>query len=406
MSVMSNYVKCRITGSDKIRFLNLCGNNGIELKQVTLVDDSLQMEIDIRDFRKLRPLIRKTHVRVHILNRQGPAFLLYRHRKRLWFAFGLASLAGIVWYLSLFIWQIDINGNQMYTDNLILQSLRTMNVDTGCKKSELDLASIEEELRIMYNQITWVSASVTGTVLHIELKEGNLQSEASEGESEIPSDLTADVDATITDIVVRHGTAVVHAGDEVREGDLLVEGRVYIYNDDETLKKIDYLCADADILAEYELVYQKDYERQYEAKNYLTKTHRSYYLQLSGLYLQWPDGYQMPEYCEKWTWEKRFRLTSTFYLPLTVGIEEYKPYEITEESYTDSQLQEMASKDLDSYIDELVKKGVQIIRNSVKITLDDRGSHAAGLLTVQGPVGVSAPIEVSGMAFEPSGSGK
>ena len=38
-----------------------------------------------------------------------------------------------------------------------------MNVKTGCQKSEIDLPEIEEELRIMYNEITWVSASITGT---------------------------------------------------------------------------------------------------------------------------------------------------------------------------------------------------------------------------------------------------
>ncbi len=36
-------------------------------------------------------------------------------------------------------------------------------------------------------------------------------------------------------------------GDEVKKGDVLIEGKVYIYNEDETLKKVDYLTADGDI---------------------------------------------------------------------------------------------------------------------------------------------------------------
>ena len=56
-----------------------------------------------------------------------------------------------------------------------------MDVKTGCRKSEIDLPKIEEELRIMYNEITWVSASIAGTKLQIELREGDLKISGSSG---------------------------------------------------------------------------------------------------------------------------------------------------------------------------------------------------------------------------------
>ena len=402
MSVMSNHVQCLVKGEQTLRFVNLCRNNGIELRHLIRKENAIQMEIDAKNFKKLRPLVRKTHVKIHILNRQGPAFFFYRHKKRWWFLIGAAACAGIIYVLSLFIWQIDIDGNSKYTEALILQALAQMNVKTGCRKSEIDLPGIEEELRIMYNEITWVSASITGTKLQIELREGNLKtSEVSESG---PADLRADEDAVITNLVVRQGTAAVHYGDEVKKGDVLIEGRVFIYNEDETLKKVDYLTADGDIYGRYQHIYEKNYRRKHEVREYKEKTWMILALEAYGKRIQVPDWQGVfrktsdGDRMEVWSWSKHFRLTPTFYLPLAVQYTEYVPYRNTIQNYTDDNLKTMAAKDLEKYLNELEKKGVQIISNSVTISLDADGGHVKGTLILDGPIGKEVPISSEHMA--------
>lgn len=402
MSVMSNHVQCLVKGEQTLRFVNLCRNNGIELRHLIRKENAIQMEIDAKNFKKLRPLVRKTHVKIHILNRQGPAFFFYRHKKRWWFLIGAAACAGIIYVLSLFIWQIDIDGNSKYTEDLILQALAQMNVKTGCRKSEIDLPKIEEELRIMYNEITWVSASITGTKLQIELREGNLKtSEVSESG---PADLVADEDAVITNLVVRQGTAAVHYGDEVKKGDVLIEGRVFIYNEDETLKKVDYLTADGDIYGRYQHIYEKNYRRKHEVREYKEKTWMILALEAYGKRIQVPDWQGIfrktsaGDRMEVWSWSKHFRLTPTFYLPLAVQYTEYVPYRNTIQNYTDDNLKTMAAKDLEKYLNELEKKGVQIISNSVTISLDADGGHVKGTLILDGPIGKEVPISSEHMA--------
>lgn len=402
MPVLSNRVQCLVTGEQTLRFVNLCRNNGIELRHLIRDDNALQIEIDAKNFKKLRPLVRKTHVKIHILNRQGPAFFFYRHKKRWWFLIGAAACAGIIYVLSLFIWQIDIDGNSKYTEALILQALAQMNVKTGCRKSEIDLPKIEEELRIMYNEITWVSASITGTKLQIELREGNLKtSEVSESG---PADLVADEDAVITNLVVRQGTAAVHYGDEVKKGDVLIEGRVFIYNEDETLKKVDYLTADGDIYGRYQHIYEKNYRRKHEVREYKEKTWMILALEAYGKRIQVPDWQGIfrktsdGDRMEVWSWSKHFRLTPTFYLPLAVQYTEYVPYRNTIQNYTDDNLKTMAAKDLEKYLNELEKKGVQIISNSVTISLDADGGHVKGTLILDGPIGKEVPISSEHMA--------
>lgn len=429
MSVVSNQVRCLVTGEELLRFVNLCRNNGIELRHLIRKENAIQMEIDAENFKKLRPLVRKTHVKIHILNRHGPAFFFYRHKRRWWFLLGMTVFAGMIYMLSLFVWQIDIDGNRKYTDALILQALAQMDVKTGCRKSEIDLPEIEEELRIMYNEITWVSASIAGTKLQIELREGDLKISGSSGggqtgnvkrvenrennpktqngesETDLPANLVADEDAIITNLVVRRGTAAVRYGDEVKKGDVLIEGKVYIYNEDETLKKVDYLTAEGDVFGKYQELYEKHYQRKHEERSYTGKNYRELGVAIVGKSFCLPVWEnilkkQLEEntLSEVWFWKKQFRLTPTFYLPFALEYTEYVPYENVVEEYTDEVIKKMAEEELQKYLNELEKKGVQIISNSVTISLDADGGHVKGTLILDGPIGKEVPISSEHMA--------
>ena len=429
MSVVSNQVRCLVTGEELLRFVNLCRNNGIELRHLIRKENAIQMEIDAENFKKLRPLVRKTHVKIHILNRHGPAFFFYRHKRRWWFLLGMTVFAGMIYILSLFVWQIDIDGNRKYTDALILQALAQMDVKTGCRKSEIDLPEIEEELRIMYNEITWVSASITGTKLQIELREGDLKISGSSGggktgnvkrvenrennsktqngesETDLPANLVADEDAIITNLVVRRGTVAVRYGDEVKKGDVLIEGKVYIYNEDETLKKVDYLTAEGDVFGKYQELYEKHYQRKHEVRSYKGKNYRELGVAIVGKSFCLPVWEnilkkQLEEntLSEVWSWKKQFRLTPTFYLPFALEYTEYVPYENVVEEYTDEVIKKMAEEELQKYLNELEKKGVQIISNSVTISLDADGGHVKGTLILDGPIGKEVPISSEHMA--------
>ena len=429
MSVVSNQVRCLVTGEETLRFVNLCRNNGIELRHLVRRENAIQMEIDAKNFKKLRPLVWKTHVKIHILNRHGPAFFFYRHKRRWWFLLGMTVFAGMIYILSLFVWQIDIDGNRKYTDALILQALAQMDVKTGCRKSEIDLPEIEEELRIMYNEITWVSASIAGTKLQIELREGDLKISGSSGggqtgnvkrvenrennpktqngesETDLPANLVSDEDAIITNLVVRRGTVAVRYGDEVKKGDVLIEGKVYIYNEDETLKKVDYLTAEGDVFGKYQELYEKHYQRKHEVRSYTGKNYRELGVAIVGKSFCLPVWEnilkkQLEEntLSEVWSWKKQFRLTPTFYLPFALEYTEYVPYKNVVEEYTDEVIKKMAEEELQKYLNELEKKGVQIISNSVTISLDADGGHVKGTLILDGPIGKEVPISSEHMA--------
>ena len=77
---------------------------------------------------------------------------------------------------------------------------------------------------------------------------------------------------------------------------------------------------------------------------------------------------------------------------------EYVPYENVVEEYTDEVIKKMAEEELQKYLNELEKKGVQIISNSVTISLDADGGHVKGTLILDGPIGKEVPISSEHMA--------
>lgn len=60
-------------------------------------------------------------------------------------------------------------------------------------------------------------------------------------------DLVAARDGVVTYMITRSGVPCVSCGDSVQKGDILVSGAVPVYNEDATVRKYQYVEADADI---------------------------------------------------------------------------------------------------------------------------------------------------------------
>ena len=117
------------------------------------------------------------------------------------------------------------------------------------EKKEISCGDLEKQIRNAFPEIGWVSAELTGTRLTVHVRENDGILKAETG-SDAPCELTAGSDGTVTKIIVRNGIVRVKAGDEVKTGDVLVSGKLPIYDDSETLVKTNLVHADAEVYAE------------------------------------------------------------------------------------------------------------------------------------------------------------
>ncbi len=208
---LKGYLRIRITGRSAERFINACRHKGIFLWGLKSVSGSYEMNVTIRGFRQLKPVLRKTGTKVVIIKRTGLPFFLQKYHGRKLFFCGAALCVMLLLLMSQFIWNIDITGNSTYTDETLLKFLASTDVKTGIRKSKVDCARIAKDVRKAYDDIVWVSASIKGTVLCVKIKENedSMDTAVQLEKTDVPLDIVADQDCIIRDIVVRKGVVLV-----------------------------------------------------------------------------------------------------------------------------------------------------------------------------------------------------
>lgn len=389
---LGGYLRIKLCGFSPERFLNLCMAKQIVIWDLRYQDDSYQFLITVKDFRRVRPLVHKAQVRLRILKRYGLPFFLYRNRQRKLYAMGVGTFFLVLLLMSQFIWDITIEGNYRFTDDMLLHYLDTQEIRYGRKKKGIDCTSLEESIRSQYPEIIWVSARISGTRLMIKIKENEVMGTIPQKENH-PRDLIAEKPGKITRMVIRRGKAQVQPGDMVEAGQVLVSGIVPIYNDAEELVREQLVRADADIYAETEVQYQELVPFLTVKRTDTGKNRSGLRLRLGGLSFLW----MIPALGEN-PWEitskaSQAAVLGDFYLPIWVDQIQAREYQIYEHFLTNEELENKKNAIHQKRIENFMEKGVQILENSVKIRNKDSGWEIWGSFLLEEKIGVRRELE-------------
>lgn len=399
LQFIKGYVRVRVRGNSYERFLNLCANHNIYLWNILSVSSGYEMNMTVKEFRRIRPLVRKTGARVNIVKRQGLPFFLHRHKKRKMFLVSFLFCLSMLVLLSCFIWDIRIEGNYSQTREVILDYLTEQGVGHGARKSGIDCKELAAELRRQFSDFIWVSVKIKGTRLFIDVQE-NTDLELSEEKNYDNSDIVSNVDGTIVKMITRAGNPQVSVGDVIKKGDLLVSGRLEILDDGGGVSAYQYVPSDADIYVKTSYYYSKEFSLTYQKRQYTGKEKKSYYMKVLENYI----GFRAPlsdfEQQDVLSWEQQAMLTQDFYLPLSVGKTIKKEFEIVEEKYTKKVAENKAKEELNKFLEKIQEKGVQIFENNVKIDVGDKTCKADGEIIVIDKAGKRISTNVIGSPQE------
>lgn len=367
------YVTIKVWGYSVERLLNLCGNHDILVWGIEDHGDYHTMHISIDGFFALKPLLKKTGTRVAVLHRYGLPFFMSKMLARKIFVAGLLCCI-LFWALSSrFIWDIRIEGNLSLTEDVLLDYLKERGIHTAMKKSELQIEPLEQALREDYELITWTSARLRGSTLLIRIKENDMPVYEAKEEKENTSgvDLTAAKDGVVTYIITRKGVPLAAKGQSVQAGDVLVSGAIPVYNEDSTVRRYQFVEADADITLRYDQRLTFEEAVAYEEKLY---TGESITIPVFGMgeksvsfrFLGIPyDYYDISE--EK----QQVKLLDHLYLPFYYGQRRVQEYEIAVKKHTDEEMKALLEHRWVKFITTLTEKGVQIAKKNVTIKKND-----------------------------------
>ncbi len=367
------YVAIKVWGYSVERLLNLLGNHDILVWDIEDHGGYHTMHISIQGFFALKPLLKKTGTRAAVLGKYGLPFFVSGMLGRKLFVAGLFCCI-LFWCLaSRFIWDIQIEGNYALTEDVLMDYLEEHGVRTAMKKSALDIEALEQELRQDYDLITWTSAKLQGTTLLIQIKENDMpvyDDRAQEGERGM--DLVAEKDGVVTYMITRSGVPCVSRGDTVSKGDILVSGAVPVYNEDTTVRRYQYVEADADITLRYGQNISLEESVSYDEKCYTGEKKEipvfgSGETEVSLHFFGIP--YQFYDISEE---KKQVKLLDHLYLPLYYGKKTVQEYEIMPKMHTDEEMNSLLQEQWHKIISNLDEKGVQIAEKNVTIKKNDK----------------------------------
>lgn len=389
---LKGYLIFGLSGDAKERFMKLCRLNDIFMWNSKKKKNKLFYCVCRKDLNKLESFAKKTNCTIDIKDKRGLPYFMYKYKKRKCFIIGIFIFLCLIIYSNGFIWKIKVSGSALYTEEEILNYVKNELVKAGTKKEDVDCNQIEFVLREKYNKIAWISCYINGTELNIEISDTIEPDKIKEVNK--PCDIVAVKDCVVVDMITKSGVPVVKKDDTVKKGDVLITGRIEIYNDYDELTDINYVSSDGFVYGETVYNYYDSFELRHYEKEY-TGNEISFYSLSFGDKMCTPYIPKI-EYLhyDVVTDTRDIKINDTYTAPVSFYKTTIKEYTPVPKTYTDTEALEKAEKRLNLYVENLQKKGVEILRNNVKIEVVDGKLICSGTLISRELVGIPRDIDI------------
>lgn len=385
------YVRIKIWGSGAERFLVMCSRKKMSLWDIEAQGKFIFLNMKLKDFMNCRKIARKAGIRAVVVERHGLPFFLPKLMRRSFMIVGFVLFL-LVWFVSTnMLLHIRLEGNYSISEDIFKDFLKEQGVYVGMWKKDIPLEELEKEIRKEFDLVTWTSGKLDGTVLIISMKENEKLVPAEKEKPSYGSSIYATADGIISGIYVRNGVPMVKKGTEVKKGDLLVDGKVPVYNEAQEVAYYQYYEADADIGIETTIPVDYRLNKVYVTKNYTGRqSEGSYFFIGQKIYRNtWQDRtFKYRDFVlspkKSFTWDT-----------ISVGFGEFEVYEYVkiEKEYTKEEATVLLEKKFEKNNTILIEKGVQILEKNVTIDVIMEKWALTGTMRVIMPAFIHKLIE-------------
>ncbi|TMV44609.1 sporulation protein YqfD [Paenibacillus mesophilus] len=222
---LRGFVRIELRGRNMEKLLNaLIAGRFVVWDIRRIGEDAVELHIIIGDFFKLRPLLRKSGVKLRIKGRYGFPFVLDRLGRRKMFIVGIISFFAAIYILSMLVWRIDVEGNEKIARSDILQAAKEQGIYRFQWKFRLsDADMLSRELQNKLPGSAWIGVNVQGTRIQIKIVES---ARPDERQLMNPRHLVAAKNALVTQILAEKGKPLVKPNTNVNKGDILISGYI------------------------------------------------------------------------------------------------------------------------------------------------------------------------------------
>ncbi len=217
------YVHVRIEGFFVERTMSQAINRKIFFWNVKKEKEAIAYaNIGIKDYRDFIKIAKTNKCKVKIIQKRGLPFIFNKYRKRKVLLALVFVVCIVLFVMSNFIWNVQVEGIDKINKEEIMQELEKQGIKVGKYKRDLDFAKIIDKIRLDRADISWIGIEVDGTNAIVKIVEA--EEKPSLIDDKDYCNIVSDKEAEIVKISAQNGIPVVKPGDIVTKGDMLIAG--------------------------------------------------------------------------------------------------------------------------------------------------------------------------------------
>ena len=359
------YLNITIEGFFVERFINILASKKIFLWNVKKKNSSLLCaNISIKDFKEIKDIARKTKCKVKINRKKGLPFVFNKYKKRKIF---IILLLLMIMISSMYVWNIDIVSSGDINEKELLEQLNEKGLAVGKIKRNIDTKNIITNIRLERSDISWMEINLKGTNAIVNIVKAEEKPNIIDDNEYC--DIVSDKKGIITKITAQRGTIAVKVGDIVEEGTKLISGIMEgKYTDPR------YVHAKGEVEAKVWYTKRRKSKFTREVSKQTGAEKEKYSIIFNNfrinLYKSLPNFEKYDTISEN----KKIKLFSDFYLPISIQKDTYKEIKTNDITYGKQELQNILISEMEKEFEQENFNNKEITNKTVNVYQGDQNT--------------------------------
>ena len=309
-----------------------------------------------------------------------------KYKKRKMFVITLLVVTILIGISTKYVWNINIQIDSNMEMIGIEEDVKEAGLNVGMKKEKINVQEIANKIRLKRNDISWIGIELKGTNAIVRVVKAKEAPEIVD-EKEY-SNIIAKKSGVITKIIAQNGTAMVNIGDEVEENQILIAGQM---EGKYTGIRNVHSLGEVEAIVKYsktEKIPLKTIEKVATGKK-----ETKYKLKISNFQINFYKTLSKFEIYDTIETEKKFKIFSNLYLPISITKITNQEQEKIEKSYTKEDAIQIGTKKLEKIIEDEIGTNKNIIDKKVDVIEIDNYIEVNVTYEIIENIGIQEKIE-------------
>ena len=381
------YVRITVEGYYIERFINICTTSKIliwNLKREKGV--KLYLNIGIKDFYKSIKVAKKLKCKVKIIRKRGIPFLINKYKKRKIFFIALITIAILIGISTNYVWNINIEVEENLEIQNIERDIKEAGLEVGMLKNKVNVQDIVNKIRLKRSDISWMGIELKGTNAIVKIVKSKEAPEIIDEKDY--SNIVSDKSGIVTKIIAQNGTALVKVGDEVKEGQILIQG---VMEGKYTGTRFVHSLGEIEAIVKYNKT--KKIPLKTTEKVTTGKKETKFKIKINNFQINFYKTLSKFKFYDTIEIEKKFKIFSNLYLPISfIKITNQEIKEI-EKEYTVEEATEIGTRELEQEIELEIGEGKNIVGKNAKVAETEEYIEVSVTYEVIENIGMQEKIE-------------